>query len=161
MEHGKGLLGKDREVIVARLDCVIPVFHGMHGEDGTIQGLLELCNIPYASSGVGASAMGMDKVYMKQYFRGAGFPVLPSCWFLRRAWEEDPKAVMDRIEQGTAVSRVRQARLSGLLHRRDQGQRTAPSLEESLKLAFRVRPQGAGGKGPGGPAGAELLRAWL
>ena len=66
LEHGKGLLGKDREVIVARLDCVIPVFHGMHGEDGTIQGLLELCNIPYASSGVGASAMGMDKVYMKQ-----------------------------------------------------------------------------------------------
>lgn len=135
MEHGKGLLGKDREVIVARLDCVIPVFHGMHGEDGTIQGLLELCNIPYASSGVGASAMGMDKVYMKQYFRGAGFPVLPSSWFLRRAWEEDPKAVMDRIEQELPYPVfVKPASLGssiGVTRAKDRA-----ALEESLKLAF-------------------------
>ena len=135
MEHGRGLLGKDREVIVARLDCVIPVFHGMHGEDGTIQGLLELCNIPYASSGVGASAMGMDKVYMKQYFRGAGFPVLPSCWFLRRAWEEDPKAVMDRIEQELPYPVfVKPASLGssiGVTRAKDRA-----ALEESLKLAF-------------------------
>ncbi len=99
VEHGKGLFGKDKEVIVARLDCVIPVFHGMHGEDGTIQGLLELCNIPYASSGVAASAVGMDKVYMKQFFRGGDFPVLPSCWFLRRMWEDDRAAVMDQVEK--------------------------------------------------------------
>ena len=135
MEHGRGLLGKDREVIVARLDCVIPVFHGMHGEDGTIQGLLELCNIPYASSGVGASAMGMDKVYMKQYFRGAGFPVLPSTWFLRRAWEEDPKAVMDRIEQELPYPVfVKPASLGssiGVTRAKDRA-----ALEESLKLAF-------------------------
>ena len=98
-EHGKGLFGKDREVIAARLDCVIPVMHGMHGEDGTIQGLMELCNIPYSSAGVGASAMGMDKVYMKQFFRGAGFPVLPSTWFLRRAWEEDRGRTMDQVEK--------------------------------------------------------------
>ena len=135
LEHGKGLLGKDREVIVARLDCVIPVFHGMHGEDGTIQGLLELCNIPYASSGVGASAMGMDKVYMKQYFRGAGFPVLPSCWFLRRAWDEDPKAVMDQIEKELPYPVfVKPASLGssiGVTKARDRA-----ALEESLKLAF-------------------------
>lgn len=80
------MLGKDREVIVARLGLRDPRIPWLHGEDGTIQGLLELCNIPYASSGVGASAMGMDKVYMKQFFRGAGYPVLPSCWFLRRVW---------------------------------------------------------------------------
>lgn len=98
-ERGKGLFGKDKRVTVARLDCVIPVLHGMHGEDGTIQGLLELCNIPYASSGVGASAMGMDKVYMKDFFRGCGFPVLPSCWFLRSAWEKDADAVLDGVEK--------------------------------------------------------------
>ena len=135
LEHGKGLLGKDREVIVARLDCVIPVFHGMHGEDGTIQGLLELCNIPYASSGVGASAMGMDKVYMKQYFRGAGFPVLPSCWFLRRAWDDDPTAVMDQIEKELPYPVfVKPASLGssiGVTKARDRA-----ALEESLKLAF-------------------------
>lgn len=135
LEHGKGLLGKDREVIVARLDCVIPVFHGMHGEDGTIQGLLELCNIPYASSGVGASAMGMDKVYMKQYFRGAGFPVLPSSWFLRRAWEEDPKAVMDRIEKELPYPVfVKPASLGSSIGVTKAKDRAA--LEESLKLAF-------------------------
>lgn len=135
LEHGKGLLGKDREVIVARLDCVIPVFHGMHGEDGTIQGLLELCNIPYASSGVGASAMGMDKVYMKQYFRGAGFPVLPSCWFLRRAWDENPQAVMDQIENELPYPVfVKPASLGssiGVTKAKDRA-----DLEEALQLAF-------------------------
>ena len=135
LEHGKGLLGKDREVIVARLDCVIPVFHGMHGEDGTIQGLLELCNIPYASSGVGASAMGMDKVYMKQYFRGAGFPVLPSCWFLRRVWDEDPRAVMDQIEKELSYPVfVKPASLGSSIGVSKAKDRAA--LEEALKLAF-------------------------
>ncbi len=99
LEPAKGLFGKEQQRLVARLDCVIPVMHGMHGEDGTLQGLLEMCNIPYTSSGVGASAMGMDKVYMKQFFLGGGFPVLPSCWFLRSAWEADEKAVMDQVEK--------------------------------------------------------------
>ena len=97
-QPAKGLFGKEQQQLVARLDCVIPVFHGMHGEDGSIQGLLEMCNIPYASSGVGASAMGMDKVYMKQYFQGCGFPVLPSRWFLRSRWEKEPEQVMNETE---------------------------------------------------------------
>ena len=63
---------------LCHIDCVIPVFHGWHGEDGTIQGLLEMANIPYASSGVLGSAIGMDKIAMKQILRGAGFPVMPS-----------------------------------------------------------------------------------
>ncbi|MDD3411543.1 MAG: D-alanine--D-alanine ligase [Eubacteriales bacterium] len=99
IERKKGLLGKDEIKVVARLDCVIPVMHGMHGEDGTLQGVFELCNIPYASSGVAASAVGMDKVYMKQFFRGCGFPVLPSCWFLRRDFEADAERVLDEIEK--------------------------------------------------------------
>ena len=99
VEPAKGLFAKEQVRLVARLDCVIPVMHGMHGEDGTLQGLLEMCNIPYTSSGVGASAIGMDKVYMKQFFRGAGFPVLPSCWFLRADWENDPEQVMNQIEK--------------------------------------------------------------
>lgn len=95
----KGLFGHDEVQLVARLDCVIPVFHGMHGEDGTIQGMLEMCNLPYASSGVTPSAVGMDKVYLKQFFRGGEFPVLPGCWFLRSDWEENPEAVMDAVEK--------------------------------------------------------------
>lgn len=135
IEHAKGLFGKDKEIVVARLDCVIPVFHGMHGEDGTIQGLLELCNIPYASSGVGASAMGMDKVYMKQYFRGAGFPVLPSCWYLRHAWEKDRTAVLDGIEKELPYPVfIKPASLGssiGVAKAKDRA-----SLEEALEVAF-------------------------
>lgn len=135
IEHGKGLLGKDREVVVARIDCAIPVFHGMHGEDGTVQGLLELCNIPYASAGVGASALGMDKVYMKQFFRGAGFPVLPDCWFLRRAWEKDRNHVMDTIEAKLPYPVfVKPASLGSSIGVSRANDRAG--LEEALDLAF-------------------------
>lgn len=135
IEHGKGLLGKDREVVVARIDCAIPVFHGMHGEDGTVQGLLELCNLPHSSCGVGASAIGMDKVYMKQFFRGAGFPILPDCWFLRKAWERDHAAVMDRIEEklGYPVF-VKPASLGSSIGVNRANERK--ELEDALELAF-------------------------
>lgn len=135
IEHGKGLLGKDKEVVVARIDCAIPVFHGMHGEDGTVQGLLELCNIPYSSAGVGASALGMDKVYMKQFFRGAGFPVLPGCWFLRRAWEKDRALVMDSIEKELPYPVfVKPASLGSSIGVSRANNRA--ELEEALELAF-------------------------
>ena len=99
VEPAKGLFSKEQHRMVARLDCMIPVLHGMHGEDGTLQGMLEMCNIPYTSSGVAPSAAGMDKVYMKQFFVGGGFPVLPSCWFLRGEWEETPETVLDAVEK--------------------------------------------------------------
>ena len=84
---------------VAHIDCAIPVLHGMNGEDGTVAGLLELANIPYASSGVMGSAVGMDKIALKYLFRGAGLPVVDFFWFTREAWENDPGAVYDRVEQ--------------------------------------------------------------
>jgi D-alanine-D-alanine ligase len=99
VEPAHGLFGHEQVRLVARLGCVIPVLHGMHGEDGTLQGMLEMCNIPYASSGVAPSAVGMDKVYMKQYFQGGGFPVLPSRSCLRAAWRKDREAVLTDIEK--------------------------------------------------------------
>ena len=99
-QQEKGLFAKGvMPVTVAKLDCVIPVMHGLHGEDGTLQGLLELANIPYASTGVAGSAVGMDKIMMKQVFRGMGFPVLPDLFALRSEWRSDPEAVMSRIEE--------------------------------------------------------------
>ena len=98
-EQGKGLLGGAKQRVVARLECVIPVFHGMHGEDGTLQGLLELANLPYASPGVAGSAVGMDKIIMKRHFNGAGFPVLPGIWFSRQEFREDRDAVLNKIEK--------------------------------------------------------------
>ena len=59
------------------LDVVVPAIHGTYGEDGSLQGLLEMAGIPYSGSGVAASAVGMDKVAMKMAFRGAGLPLVP------------------------------------------------------------------------------------
>lgn len=84
---------------LCHIDCVIPVFHGWHGEDGTIQGLLEMANIPYASSGVLGSAIGMDKIAMKQILRGAGFPVLDFVWFTREHLKKERQAVIERVEK--------------------------------------------------------------
>ncbi|MBO4836326.1 MAG: D-alanine--D-alanine ligase [Clostridia bacterium] len=96
----KGLFAKGvSPVTLTKLDCIIPVMHGLHGEDGTLQGLLELANIPYSSTGVAGSAVGMDKIMMKHVFRGMGFPVLPDLSALRSEWRKDPEEVMDRVEK--------------------------------------------------------------
>ena len=94
----KGLLGGGKEEVVARLDAVIPVMHGLHGEDGSLQGVLELAGIPYSSTGVTGSAVGMDKIVMKQFFRGCGFPVLPDCAMTRTEFERDAEAAMNKVE---------------------------------------------------------------
>ncbi|MGN0775422.1 MAG: D-alanine--D-alanine ligase family protein [Candidatus Ventricola sp.] len=84
---------------VAHIDVAIPVLHGLHGEDGTVQGLLEMANIPYASSGVLGSAVGMDKIAMKQMLRGAGYPVLDYVWFTRDELKTGREAILERIER--------------------------------------------------------------
>ena len=80
-----------------RLDVVFPVMHGTYGEDGTIQGLLEMAGVPYVGCGVLASSCGMDKVTMKTLFRQAGLPLCKYTWFLRREWEGSPAAVSGRV----------------------------------------------------------------
>ena len=84
---------------IAHIDCAIPVFHGLHGEDGSIQGLFEMANIPYASSGVLGSSVGMDKIAMKQMLRGAGYPVLDFVWFTRDQLKSDREAVIAKVEK--------------------------------------------------------------
>src|SRR5512143_794394 len=81
------------------LDAVFPVLHGTYGEDGTIQGLLEMAGIPYVGCGVLASATGMDKVAMKHLFERAGLTLIEYDWFLRSSWEEDPVTLMKRISR--------------------------------------------------------------
>ncbi|HEX8351587.1 MAG TPA: D-alanine--D-alanine ligase family protein [Pyrinomonadaceae bacterium] len=81
----------------ARLDVVFPVLHGTYGEDGAIQGLLEMAGVPYVGCGVLASSCGMDKATMKTIFRQAGLPLCKYLWFLRREWEESPAAVAERV----------------------------------------------------------------
>ncbi len=81
------------------LDVVFPVLHGTFGEDGTVQGLLELAGLPYVGAGVLASAVGMDKDVMKKLFRHAGLPIVNWVLILREEWEQNPAAAQKRIEK--------------------------------------------------------------
>jgi D-alanine-D-alanine ligase len=72
--------------VAARLDVVFPVIHGPYGEDGTLQGLLELADVPYVGAGVLASAVGMDKATMKAVFRAHGLPVVPHVVLRDHEW---------------------------------------------------------------------------
>jgi D-alanine-D-alanine ligase len=80
------------------VDVIFPVLHGTFGEDGTIQGLLELADIAYVGAGVLGSAAGMDKDAMKRLFRDAGLPIVKHVTVLRNAWREQPKQVRKQIE---------------------------------------------------------------
>jgi D-alanine-D-alanine ligase len=83
----------------ATVDVVFPVLHGTFGEDGTVQGVLELAGIPYVGAGVLGSAAGMDKDVMKRLFRDAGLPVVPWVLAWRREWEREPARVRRQIER--------------------------------------------------------------
>ena len=81
------------------LDVIFPMLHGPYGEDGTIQGLLELANIPYVGAGVLASAVGMDKAAMKVHFAARGLPVCPYRVVLRHEWKASPAKIAAELEQ--------------------------------------------------------------
>src|SRR4028119_559345 len=76
------------------VDVVFPVLHGPYGEDGTIQGMLELAGVPYVGSGVLGSAVGMDKVTMKKVFAHHGLPQVEWVGLTRKEWRGDPEARM-------------------------------------------------------------------
>ena len=81
-----------------RLDVIFPVLHGTFGEDGTVQGVLELAGIPYVGAGVLGSAAGMDKDVMKRLFRDAGLPVVDWVMVLRCEWEKSAERLRRQIE---------------------------------------------------------------
>ncbi len=83
----------------AAIDVIFPVLHGTYGEDGTLQGLLEMANVPYVGCGVLGAALGMDKEKMKMIFATAGLPNVNYLVFRRNRWERDPLAILDAIEQ--------------------------------------------------------------
>jgi D-alanine-D-alanine ligase len=135
LKKDSGLFAKEKLEIAARIDVYIVVMHGMNGEDGTLQGLLELAKIPYTSTGVTGSAVGMDKIIMKQCFSGAGFPVLPGKWFTRTQFEADSGFVLTSVkkELGFPVF-VKPANLGSSIgvSRADN----EDELKDSLSLAF-------------------------
>lgn len=80
------------------LDVIFPVLHGPYGEDGTVQGLLEMAGLPYVGDGVLASAAGMDKIASKMLFGAAGIPQVAYRGFNRRAWQRAKEELLDEIE---------------------------------------------------------------
>jgi len=95
----RDLVPGTRETGFPQVDVVFPVLHGPYGEDGTVQGLLELADIPYVGAGVLGSALGMDKIAMKAVFASHGLPVVEHVALKRKDWERDPEAMMELIEK--------------------------------------------------------------
>ncbi len=94
--HAPGLLPPAEAL--SSLDVVFPVLHGPYAEDGTVQGLLELADVPYVGAGVTGSAIGMDKALQKAVLCQAGVPVVRYRMFLRSQWEKAPDGVIAQIE---------------------------------------------------------------
>jgi len=80
------------------MDVIFPILHGTFGEDGTIQGIFEMEDIPYIGCGVLSSSCGMDKVVMKTLFKEAGLPICKHVWFLRSEWERENEPVIRQVE---------------------------------------------------------------
>jgi len=87
---------------VSTLDVVLPILHGPYGEDGTVQGLLELAGLPYVGAGVVGSAVGMDKAIFKNVMEANDIPVLPWELVLRSEWQQRPEPILDELEASFA-----------------------------------------------------------
>ena len=132
------------------VDVFFPVLHGTFGEDGTIQGLLELADIAYVGAGVLGSAAGMDKDIMKSLFRAAGLPIVKHVTFLRGDWESDPKkirlAVEKQLKYPVFVKPANLGSSVGISKAHDRSE-LGPAIDEAAKFDRKiVIEQGVGGK---------------
>ena len=132
------------------VDVIFPVLHGTFGEDGTIQGLLELADIPYVGAGVLGSAAGMDKDVMKALFRNAGLPIVKHVTILRGDWEADPKKAEKLVDKNLKYPVfVKPANLGssvGISKARDRKE-LGPAIYEAAKFDRKiVVEEGVGGK---------------
>ena len=132
------------------VDVIFPVLHGTFGEDGTIQGLLELADIPYVGAGVLGSAAGMDKDIMKALFRAAGLPIVKHVTILRSEWESNQKKVQKQVESKLKYPVfVKPANLGssvGISKARDRKE-LGPAIDEAAKFDRKIVIEaGVGGK---------------
>ena len=125
--------------VIGEVDVVFPLLHGPWGEDGTLQGMLEMAAVRYVGSGVLASAIGMDKAYMKVVLQAAGLPVTPGIVVTRTELAQDPVGVRTRIEELGFPSFAKPARAGssmGISKIHD-----ASEVDEALEEAFRHDPK--------------------
>jgi D-alanine-D-alanine ligase len=129
---------------------IFPVLHGTFGEDGTIQGLLELADIPYVGAGVLGSAAGMDKDIMKSLFIAAGIPIVKHVTILRSDWEKNAKRVQNlvgsKLQYPVFVKPANLGSSVGISKAHDRKE-LGPAIEEAAKFDRKiVIEQGVGGK---------------
>jgi D-alanine-D-alanine ligase len=125
-----------RAVSGSGIDVVFPVLHGPYGEDGTVQGLLELANVPYVGAGVLGSAVGMDKAVMKTLFTAHGLPVGPYLVVMRREWGEDPTRIAREVDTNLRYPVfVKPANLGSSVG--ISKARTASELTQAMSLALQ------------------------
>jgi D-alanine-D-alanine ligase len=122
------------------LDVVFPVLHGPYGEDGTIQGLLELANVPYVGPGVLASAVGMDKAAMRLMFAAHGLPIAPWKAYLRRDWEQHREALTESALSLGLPLFVKPANLGSSvgISKVKTSDELAPAVERALEFDRKV-----------------------
>ncbi|TVY03216.1 D-alanine--D-alanine ligase [Cohnella terricola] len=122
------------------VDVMLPLLHGTFGEDGTIQGLFEMANMPYAGAGVLASSVGMDKVAMKTMFAHAGLPQVGYRHFIRFQWKKERESVLANIEELGYPCFVKPANLGssvGVSKARNREELVA-AIEEALRYDRKV-----------------------
>ncbi len=130
-----------RKHLSPSLDIAFPAVHGTHGEDGTLQGLFELADIPYVGPGVAASAAGMDKILSKLLFRGAGLPTVEATWFARRQWLEDEAAVVARVESDLRYPVVVKPAVAGSsvgIARASNPQELSRTVRQAMQFSTRL-----------------------
>src|SRR5579864_6809146 len=146
--HALARRAADRAIDV---DVIFPVLHGTFGEDGTIQGLLELVDMPYVGAGVLGSAAGMDKDIMKSLFRAAGLPIVKHVTLLRSEWETNAKKVEkfvgSKLRYPVFVKPANLGSSVGISKAHDRKE-LGPAIEEAAKFDRKiVIEQGVGGRG--------------
>src|SRR5215813_11988870 len=132
------------------VDVIFPVLHGTFGEDGTIQGLLELADIAYVGAGVLGSSAGMDKDIMNSLFRAAGLPIVKHLTILRGDWERDPKKTAKLVQKSLKFPMfVKPANLGSSvgISKAHNSKELGPAIDEAAKFDRKiVIEEGVGGK---------------
>jgi D-alanine-D-alanine ligase len=135
------LVPLDRGAGAQRFDVMFPVLHGTFGEDGTIQGMLELAGLPYVGAGVLGSAMAMDKDVAKRLCQDAGIPVVPWVAVQRWQWEKEPEAVKATIEEKFAYPVfVKPATLGSSvgMNKVHTAEELAPALNSAAEYSMKI-----------------------
>ena len=141
LAHRSSPQDSNNQSIARALDVVLPILHGPNGEDGSIQGFLQLANVPYVGCDVLSSALGMDKIVQKKLFSHAGLPIVDFLALARRQWRSQPKDSLEEIEASLSYPLfVKPAALGSSVgiskvHNRDE---IGPALDTAARYDRRI-----------------------